>query len=236
MTLFLFKCLSATLIFMVTLIPGLWVFKPERAMPNSSPMQQALARGIFFGLALLHLIPEALSTHPQSMYPWPMLACAFFFILLLWLEHLTQDSKTLPILATLTLSLHSILMGSALGLSTQIMTTLTMLGAILVHKYQESFALSSLLKRNQRSKTYFLIFTIMTPLGILCSSWMAHMIHHVNDNLYEIMIGGSAGSLLYLGTLHGYLPEGGRPAQCCNIRQFAGFVLGFALMALLTTV
>jgi zinc transporter ZupT len=232
MDLIALKYLSATVVFLMTCLPGYHLFQTCPHDSHISPLQQAIARGIFFGLALLHMMPEALGPIAYHGYPWPMLACAVFFILLLWLEHLEKDRQSLPLIATATISIHAVLMGSALGLSHDMIAAWTTLAAIVLHKCQESYALAAILKRHHHGKFYFLLFATMTPMGILSGAWLADAMQNA-PLLFQTLKGASAGSLLYLGTLHGFLSEDGKPTGCCKIRQFSGFVGGFLLMALL---
>ena len=230
MTLVILKYISLFFVFLASLIPGCWVFANPSASLKKTHLQQALARGIFFGLALLDLIPDALTA--TTAYPWPMLACALSFMLLLWLEHL-GPRKGLALVSALTLALHSLLMGMAMGLSPTLITTLFILLAILVHKGQESYALAQLLRQQTQAMTqkiYFGFFTLMTPLGILCATWLSHHVL-VHPILLHTLLGASAGALLYLGTLHGYLPTHNQPPQCCDKKAFLGFVIGLLVIS-----
>ena len=231
MDLFAVKISGALLILIISIAAGLFVFSQHTFSDKQTQIQQALARGIFFGLAIFHLIPDAMKA--TVGFPWSMLALAISFTLLLWLEHL-GTRQGVVIVTFFALASHSFLMGGAMGLSPTLSTTLLILFAIVVHKGQESYALAHLLNQQGPSlsaKLYYSAFALMTPVGVLLTLWLkTELISH--PMLTQCLVGSSAGAVLYLGTLHGYLPHDGHPAQCCDKRGFIGFVIGVTMILL----
>ena len=224
MTIITIKYLGSISIFFISLLPGWLIFRKPHQHYQKNALHQALARGLFFGLALFELIPAMIAIDPTAH--WPMIACAMSFTLLLWMEHLGPQ-KGLAMISCLTLAIHSFFMGSAMGFSLTMNATLFLFLAIILHKFQESFALAQLLadKKINRPWVWFIGFTLTTPLGILMATFIG-LPSDSHSLIAESTLGCSAGTLLYLGTLHGYLPNGNEKPQCCNQTAFLGFILG----------
>ena len=75
----------------------------------------------------------------------------------------------------------------------------------------------------------FLIFAAMTPLGIFIGWYFGRGVE-TNSLIDPILIAVSAGTFLYLGTLHG-LERCVMVERCCNLRDFSFVIIGFLLMA-----
>jgi zinc transporter ZupT len=105
--------------------------------------------------------------------------------------------------------------------------------AIITHKWAESFAISIQLNKSTLSSKYaimlFLSFALMTPLGIGIGWYFGRDVstHSLID---PILMAVSAGTFLYLGTLHG-LERCVMVQRCCNLRDFSFVIIGFLLMA-----
>ena len=132
-----FKLLTAIAIFLVTLSAG-WLPFVKRINTSSSvdfPIGEALASGVFLGVGLLHMLPDASNGFVEAgcSYPFAALLAGAMFLFLLWLEHLGRDyylhdhhahesqheheygrGKSFAILALLMLSLHAFLESAAL--------------------------------------------------------------------------------------------------------------------------
>lgn len=236
------KSLASVGILTVTCLSGLLPltrWKTNTSAKNNRSLE-ALASGIFLGAGLIHMLPEASSApHP---YPWPYVATGSVFLFLLWLEHISRElqahqpdhhQRAVAWLTTLMLSVHSLLAGLALGLSDDAPTMLMVLVAILSHKWATSFALAVQLMRAQwqkaRTLLIFSVYASMVPLGIVVGM---HTVHWVGGNAHWVSLfhACSAGTFLYIGTLHG-LNRAVMIEHCCNLRQFAWMVMGFLLMA-----
>lgn len=239
------KVLFAATIFIVILLAGWYPFK-KRIKDDRHvdlPIGETLATGVFLGAALLHMLPEANALF-QSMgyhYPFAYIITGTVFLIFLWFEHLGKElyhhhhaeHPAFAILAWAMLSVHSIMLGAALGLAHHNSVIIMLFLAIITHKWAESFAIAVQLNKSTMSKNkslvFFLIFSLMTPLGIYIGWYFGRGIetHSVFD---PILIAASAGTFLYLGTLHG-LERCVLVERCCNLRDFSFVIIGFLLMA-----
>jgi zinc transporter ZupT len=241
-TLQLFFALSISL---TILMAGWYPFK-KRLRDGEHvdfPLGETLATGVFLGAALLHMLPEAnrLFQNQNIQYPLAYLITGIVFLLFLWFEHLGKElyhhqESTHPafaILAWMMLSVHSLVVGTALGISHDYPIMIMLFLAIITHKWAESFAIaiqlnkSSLKPRN--SFLLFLFFMLMTPLGIYLG-WYFGQGEEAQSIFVPILIASSAGTFLYLGTLHG-LERCVMVERCCNLRDFSFVIIGFFLMA-----
>jgi len=241
------KLLCIILVLLTALAAGIYPFL-KRLKTNKGydfPLGEALAAGIFLGAGLMHMLGDSAQNFIDKgySYPIPFLLAGLMFLFLLWLEHLGAEIYThkgannpgFAILAFIMLSIHSFLAGAALGLSSQLSVVIVLLLAIIAHKWAASFALAV-----QISKTtlpihigiiLFLIFSLMTPLGILVGDVIAHSLYHASL-LESIFSALAAGTFLYLGTLHG-LSSSIMVSKCCNLKHFSFVILGFVLMAII---
>ena len=131
------------------------------------------------------------------------------------------------------LSIHSLVLGTALGFSHEYSLVIMLFLAIITHKWAESFAIAVQLNKSSltsaKSVVFFLIFAMMTPLGIFIGWFLGHGVE-TNSLFDPILIAVSAGTFLYLGTLHG-LERCVMVERCCNLRDFSFVIIGFLLMA-----
>jgi zinc transporter ZupT len=239
------KLLFALSILAVIILAGWYPFKKRMVDDAHSdfPIGETLATGVFLGAALLHMMPESNSLF-QAMgyqYPFAYLITGGIFLLFLWLEHIGKElyhhhdaaHPAFAILAWLMLSVHSLVLGTALGLSQDYSLVIMLFLAIITHKWAESFAIAVQLNKTTLSakKTIilFLIFALMTPLGIFIGWYVEHDLQ-THSLLDPILIAASAGTFLYLGTLHG-LERCVMVERCCNLRDFSFVIIGFLLMA-----
>ncbi|KJG23795.1 zinc transporter [Photobacterium iliopiscarium] len=240
-----FKILSVVLIFITTVLAGLYPFlrKFKTTRPLESPAAEALASGVFLGAGLIHMLGDASKSFLDHgiEYPIAFVLAGSVFLLLLWFEHLGRrldehgdsNSPAFAILAMVILSIHSLLAGTVLGLSGSITMMVMILIAILAHKWAASFSLAVQLSKSRlslrQSLIMFALFTIMLPIGVGLGSGILEY----TDNyplLEPIFYSLAAGTFLYLGTLHG-LKQSTLVDKCCDLRNFTFVVIGFALMA-----
>jgi len=240
-TLKLFFALS---ILAVILIAGWYPFKKRLSDAHVDfPVGETLATGVFLGAALLHMLPEANSMFLKMGYHYPFayIITGVVFLLFLWFEHLGKEiyhhhDGTYPafaILAWLMLSIHSLVLAAALGFSHEYPLVIMLFLAIITHKWAESFAIAVQLNKSSlrpsQSLVFFLIFALMTPLGIFIGYYFGQGVE--TGSLFDpILIATSAGTFLYLGTLHG-LERCVMVERCCNLRDFSFVIIGFLLMA-----
>jgi len=256
-TLNLFFALSALT---MILVAGYFPFKKRLAQAEQEhtdfPIGETLGTGVFLGAALLHMLPEAQTLFIKQgyHYPFALLVTGIVFLLFLWFEHLGKelyhhdahdahqhhvhhdDHTTHPafaIMAWMMLSIHSFVLGTALGLSQDYSMQIMLFLAIIAHKWAESFAIAVQLNKSTLSPktaiTLFLSFAFMTPLGIGIG-WYVGRDVSTHSFIDPLLMAISAGTFLYLGTLHG-LERCVMVQRCCNLRDFSFVIIGFLLMA-----
>jgi zinc transporter ZupT len=240
------KLIFGLAIVAVILLAGWYPFKKrltEEAEHVEFPIGETLATGVFLGAALLHMLPEAniLFTQMGYHYPFAFIIAGAVFLFFLWFEHLGKElyhhhetnHPAFAILAWAMLSIHSLMLGAALGLNQSNSLVIMLFLAIITHKWAESFAIAVQLNKSSLSYNkrllFFLSFSMMTPVGIFIGWYYNHGIE--TRSLFDpVLIAASAGTFLYLGTLHG-LERCVLVERCCNLRDFSFVIIGFLLMA-----
>ncbi|NCT56229.1 MAG: ZIP family metal transporter [Legionella sp.] len=245
-TLKLFFALSALT---MILVAGYFPFKKRLAQAEQEhtdfPLGETLGTGVFLGAALLHMLPEAQTLFMKQgyHYPFALLISGIVFLLFLWFEHLGKElyhhhhnhttHPAFAIVAWIMLSIHSFVLGTALGLSQDYSMQIMLFLAIIAHKWAESFAIAVQLNKSTLSPsiaiTLFLSFAMMTPLGIGIG-WYVGRDVSTHSFIDPLLMAISAGTFLYLGTLHG-LERCVMVKRCCNLRDFSFVIVGFLLMA-----
>lgn len=239
------KIIFAISIFIIILLAGWYPFRKRIKSEGhiDFPIGETLATGIFLGAGLLHMLPESNVMFHQLGYDYPFafIISGAVFLLFLWFEHLGKEiyhhrEATHPafaILAWTMLSVHSIMLGAALGLAQNNPMIIMIFLAIITHKWAESFAIAVQLNKSSLSQAqsfgFFLSFCLMTPLGIFLGWYFEHGVE--TKSVFDpILMAASAGTFLYLGTLHG-LERCVLVERCCNLRDFSFVIIGFLLMA-----
>lgn len=242
---FSLKLMALILVFLLTLISGAYPFfkKIKTQQIPTFPIGESLAVGVFLGASLMEMLADATRDFYRLdyHYPFAFLIAGLVFLLFLWLEHVGRKlyqergafSNAFAILATVMLSIHSFFTGTALGLGDSVSVVLMILFAILAHKWAVSFSLSVQITRSQLSfpvgLALFLTFSFMVPLGIIFGSAVSARLDHYG--LIEPVFSAiAAGTLLYLGTLHG-LEKATLVKHHCGLHRFYYVILGFLLMA-----
>lgn len=239
------KLIFAIITFAIILIGGWYPYKKrfKTEEHHDFPIGETLATGVFLGAALLHMLPEsnALFIEKGYHYPWAYIITGAVFLFFLWFEHLGKElyqdhNATHPafaILAWAMLSIHSIMLGTALGLNHNNSVIIMLFLAIITHKWAESFAIAVQLNKSSltrfQSLGFFFSFSLMTPLGIFIGWFFGYGVE-TNSLFDPVLIAASAGTFLYLGTLHG-LERCVMVKRCCNLGDFSFVIIGFALMA-----
>ncbi len=246
MSLFEIKTIMALTILLLTLASGYLPFHRHSITGQATkdfPFGEALACGVFLGAGLIHMLSDANKDFLDAgiQFPIAFVLCGCMFLVLLLLEHIGTELKhhsshsnnSIAILSVTMLAIHSLLEGTAVGIGSDLAETLILFIAIIAHKWAASFALSLQINKSTLplvTKTaLFIIFAIMTPLGVLFGIF----IHHFTTNQIALPIFNAlaAGTFLYIGTLHG-LSRAVLVDRCCNLREFSMVIVGFALMAI----
>lgn len=240
------KIFFAFSIVIVILIAGWYPFK-KRIKDETHidfPIGETLATGVFLGAGLLHMLPDASSLFKTMgyHYPFAFIISGAVFLLFLWFEHLGKElyhhnhanHPAFAILAWGMLCIHSIMLGAALGLAHYNSMIIMIFLAIITHKWAESFAIAVQLNKSSMSTNlslvFFILFSLMTPFGVFIGWYFGHGVE-TNSLFDPILMSASAGTFLYLGTLHG-LERCVLVERCCNLKDFSFVIIGFALMAL----
>lgn len=240
------KLFFALSILATIFIAGWYPFKKrlQHGVHFDFPIGETLATGVFLGAALLHMLPESQAMFNQQGYDYPFafIITGLVFLIFLWFEHLGKElyhhhdasHPAFAILAWLMLSFHSLVLATALGFSHDYAVIIMLFLAIIVHKWAESFAIAVQLNKStlntRQCVLFYLIFALMTPLGIFIGWYFEHDLE--TKSLFDpILVAASAGTFLYLGTLHG-LERCVMVQRCCNLRYFSFVIIGFLLMAL----
>jgi zinc transporter ZupT len=225
--------------------------KPTNAHVDAG-ISDSLATGIFLGAAMLHMLPEASHMFNQLgyTYPFALLITGSVFLIFLWFEHLGKElyghhehshvdqhsasSTPFALVAWVMLSFHSLVLGSVLGFAHDLAFMIMIYLAIISHKWAESFAIAVQLSKSKlkasTQKGLFLFFALMSPLGAFIGWYWGSEVS-LNSLFNPVLIATSAGTFLYLGTLHG-LERCVMVARCCNLRDFSFVILGFLFMGL----
>ncbi|MCY4046454.1 MAG: ZIP family metal transporter [Cellvibrionales bacterium] len=242
-----FKLLSASIVLLISLVSGLYPFLKRLKNKNhlNIPKGEAFASGIFLGAGLIHMLGES-SRDFIAMgvdYPLPFLIAGVVFLGFLLLEHVAkelyhhadQSKSAFAVVAFIMLSIHGFLAGTALGITSSLSLAIVVFAAILAHKWAESFALALQLTKSPLrfaiALTLFIIFTLMTPLGIFLGSYSLESLEHLHF-IEPTFLALAAGTFLYLGSLHG-LEKSVLISECCNLSVFLYVIAGFSLMALI---
>lgn len=209
------KLFAALLIFIAGLTGGwlsLYASRKTRYWQRLLFFGEYVARGIFLGIALLHMLPEAQYIWQQQFagnsYP------VIFLIATLTLFAVQLIDQTsiclaarhvaarhwLPYLLLILLSIHSIIAGVALGSGASASHVIILLAAIIAHKSAAAFALGINMHKHelQRSRIQWLtvLFSLMTPLGILASASI-----HLATTAEAVFSAIAAGTFLYIAIL-----------------------------------
>jgi zinc transporter 1/2/3 len=216
----------------------------------------AFAGGIFLGTGMLHMLPDA---HDGIKLLWnkhdlplvALFACCGFLIILFIQKVLlyeigfvdgpaggTKGRTFSPHVLMVSLSVHSLIAGVALGTEVDVRKVIILLIAILAYKISAVFALEVNLHRsglheNPHFKKVHSLFGFMTPIGILMGlAVMAilagpprHMVTLAVDSL-------TAGSFLYIALADIIEEEFMEPKD--RFFKFALVAFGFVVMAAIT--
>ncbi|MFQ5525028.1 MAG: ZIP family transporter [Thermoanaerobaculia bacterium] len=233
MTILGFKVLAVLLIFAAGWLGGtlpLWR-KKARAESLWLSCGNALSAGIFLGIGLIHLLPDADAAWRELGFSYPVgfaLATAAFAVILLFEHVLLPESahamthahagEGLPRIEPdrpsthgyvygllLGLSFHSVLAGIALGLQPGISEASAILVAILAHKATEGLALGLSLARSpgsSRSRSLVTAFALTTPAGVLVGLLARSVLEPGAGLTFDALVSSlAAGTFFYIASM-----------------------------------
>ncbi|MEO8400223.1 MAG: ZIP family metal transporter [Gammaproteobacteria bacterium] len=247
MTLILYKDLAALLIFLTAVLVIIYPIK-SRALPKHNrtlELADAFASGIFLGAALFHMLPDAIKDFStvlhNNSYPIAELFCAAGFLLLLFLERLSNyfaasrnHANTLSYMLALILIIHALIEGAVLGVNATLATAAVIFLAIIAHKSSESFALAVILNRSDlklsRVIVIITLFSLMTPIGIYLGATLTHLLQLNEGLLFTAGFNAfAAGTFLYMSTLH-HINHHQRQHEAENLLEFGALLVGLVIM------
>ena len=250
MSLISYKIFAALVLFIITVLSVAYPIR-ARTRPKQNTFMElgdAFASGVFLGAALFHMLPDAAHEFEEifghSHFPLAEVICACGFVLLLFLERLSLNSSrinhklTIPFIAAITLIIHSLIEGAALGVNTELATASVLFLAIFAHKASESFALSITLCRGNHlsSKQLFWIigiFAIMTPVGIALGTVITSYLQFTQGQIIAAGFNAfAAGTFLYMSTLHHINHHQSHKPEH-NLLGFVSLLAGLVLMGVI---
>ncbi len=242
MSILLFKTIMVFVIIATALIGGYFAFKLKDSKKSVLyySLGNTFAAGIFLGAGLIHMLPDAtegFSNVLQSDFPFAPFIASLGFLLILFIEKSISNSKKhASYVLIFILSIHSIIVGIALGTETAISQSIIIAIAVLAHKGSAAFALGvSMLK--SKIATYkitklIIMFSLMTPLGIVIGAFLEHVLDGSSVEFSIAVFDAlAAGTFLYIAIMDIFNEEFKDKKYTYLKLLFS--VLGLLLMALL---
>ena len=242
MSILLFKIIMAFLIIITALVGGYFAFKIKDSRKSALyfSLGNTFAAGIFLGAGLIHMLSDATEGFAavlKSDFPFAAFITSLGFLLILFIEKsLSNSEKHASYVLIFILSIHSIIVGIALGTEMLITQSIIIAIAVLAHKGSAAFALgvSMLKSKIEVTKIIKLItmFSIMTPFGILIGVLLSHVLEgsavQFSIAVFDAL---AAGTFLYIAIMDIFNEEFKEKRYTYLKLLFA--VLGLLLMALL---
>jgi zinc transporter 1/2/3 len=205
-----------------------------RSKGRALDLGNTFAGGVLAAAGLVHLLSDAAADFdhvlPNVEYPFASLLAGAGFFLILLIEgviapggHQTapsrdssatqhevggppQQSRTAAPILLLVLSIHSLILGLALGAQATLAGILTVFLAVIAHKGVAGFALGISYRRSnftpRRAAPRLTLFAGMTPLGILLGAIAGAALTTHAAGLFEAIFNAlGAGTFIYIATL-----------------------------------
>ena len=219
----------------------------------------SFAGGVLLAAGLIHLLGDANagfeSLYPDFDYPTAYAIATFAFLLVLGIERVipraletggasedpesaallgaSQGSGLAPYLLLLTLSIHSLIAGISLGISSSAGAGVLLI-AILAHKGAAGFALGSTFREAAippRTRIpALMVFVCSTPLGVILGGFALELLGEGSGTAEAWFKAIAAGTFLYIATLdivrEEFFPGGSNRGQ-----RLACAFLGAVVMA-----
>ena len=245
---FTIKLIAALAVLLAGVGGGYFAARLSKAKSHDkiTRLANAFAGGVFLGAAFLHMLPDAIANFntflPDYDYPVFALVASFGFLLVLMLDKVLAPSFRggnseliiSPYVLMLTLSVHSVITGMALGLEAQLVSMGAILFAILAHKFTAAMALSISLSKAStpagRSRNLMWIFYTTTPFGIVLGTWWASAIQGPGEVHFEAIFDAlAAGTFFYIAVMDILVEEFDGSQN--HWPSFFMVIFGFSVMA-----
>ncbi len=243
-----------------------WMIGGGRSHNRFMAWGDTFAGGVLGGAGLIHLLSGADKGFHQLgvTYPLAFLLAGAGFLLILLIEAViaadsdpgqsplhcgfrsasheigsrTQVSQwyNYSFILLLVLSVHSIILGLALGAQRSLASAMAVFIAIIAHKAMAGFALGVSFRRTEsslwRTAPFGVFFSSITPLGILAGTLIDTLISSSGGLVFESIFNSiGAGTFLYIATLEIIRTEFELPGD--NWQKWLLSAVGFGLMAIL---
>lgn len=151
-------------------------------------------------------------------------------------EPADEDARYYPVILLIVLSVHSIILGLALGSQQALAGIIIVFLAIIAHKGAAGFALGVGYARTgarlRRVLPQLLFFTTMTPLGIIVGGSVGLTLAPHAAQLFEAIFDSlGAGTFIYIAAMDIIKTQFDSPEY--RFQKWLSAVLGFSVMALL---
>ncbi|OGT21920.1 MAG: hypothetical protein A3C55_01280 [Gammaproteobacteria bacterium RIFCSPHIGHO2_02_FULL_42_13] len=208
---------------------------------------ETFSGGIFLGVGLIHLLPEAQSylNHSTSSYPLAFAICAFTILVLYVIEEgayklisPASHESWMVYLLIIVLSIHSFVEGTALGVEVTLPSLLVIFIAIISHKSAEAFALGVKLRHSKMNRVVTIkamcLFSLITPLGIFLGAELIHVLHQTAGYMaIGVFDAIAAGTFIYIATFHSSSSHVHENDHTVSVfLKVSAFALGLVLMAI----
>ncbi len=241
-----FKAIMVLFIIATALAGAYLAFKLKKSNRNTLyfSLGNTFAAGIFLGAGLIHMLPDATEGFHavlESAFPFGPFVASLGFLLILFVEKAMTGSlkeSTSSYVLILILSVHSIIVGIAFGTESAMEQSIIIAIAVLAHKGSAAFALAvSMLKSNMQTERIIkliIMFSLMTPLGILIGVWIANALSgqaaQFSIALFDAL---AAGTFLYIAIMEIFNEEFEQSSHTyLKLMMAASGLLLMALLAL----
>ena len=227
---------AAGILSLIAMLAATWPLVRRRTSDHASPLGQfadALASGVFLGVSLLHILPQALHEFVAEGGDGRLifLVVGISVLLLRGLDRLGGGGgeRVQILIVTGVLVLHVFLTGFALGTEGTRATILVLFLALAIHKAVEAFAFGRLLARTPISTrlggALIFVFVAALPVGVWAAVTATRVLPQ-EQSFVPLILAIGAGTFLHLGLNHAHLP-----GASSGWRSLIGRMAGFALMA-----
>ena len=242
MSILVFKFVMVCLIIATALVGGYFAFKIKESKKSTLyfSLGNTFAAGIFLGAGLIHMLPDAIEgfrTVIKSDFPFAPFIASIGFLLILFIEKSMAGSKKHDSYVLIfILSIHSIIVGIALGTEMLISQSMIIAIAVLAHKGSAAFALGISMLKSKIDKAKIIkiiaMFSIMTPFGVLIGILLSHVLEGKAVEFSIAMFDAlAAGTFLYIAIMDIFNEEFMDKKHTYLKLLFS--ILGLLLMALL---